>query len=94
MEWGKIREQPHLFLELVERVLWFDANEALFAIITSTTYLSLSSKTQGRAIFASGSPFDPIEYNGKVYYSGQVLHSSSYSWPVILLFGYTTQNHN
>ncbi|XP_028079166.1 NADP-dependent malic enzyme-like [Camellia sinensis] len=29
--------------------------------------------SQGHAIFASGSPFDPVEYNGKLYLPGQVL---------------------
>ncbi|KAK3410911.1 hypothetical protein EUGRSUZ_J02940 [Eucalyptus grandis] len=70
----------------VGRTFTKEVVEAMAAINQKPIILSLSNPTsqsectaeeayawsQGRAIFASGSPFPPVEYGGKVYVPGQV----------------------
>lgn len=40
--------------------------------------------SNGMAVFASGSPFEPVEFNGKTYIPGQVRQRSWVAFPSLL----------
>ncbi|KOM54194.1 hypothetical protein LR48_Vigan10g008600 [Vigna angularis] len=70
--------------EVIEAVSSINEKPLILALSNPTSQSECTAEeayqwSEGRAIFASGSPFDPIEYKGKVYYSGQA--NNAYIFP-------------
>ena len=69
--------QPKVFTKaVIEEMSRLNDRPVIFALSNPTTKSECSAEeayqwSEGRAVFASGSPFDPVEYKGKTFYPGQ-----------------------